>query len=288
MLAVAALASGCGIAMRWGYDHGAWLAYRWVDAFVVFDEAQGKRARAGLDGFFAWHRRTQLDDYVRLLARARADVVTDTTPAQVCAWNDRLRARIAPMVEQALPVVVDVALTLTPAQIANVEAKNRERNEEWRKDFLQPQPDKRRAAAVDRAIGRTEELYGRLDPQQREWMTRQLDASPVVAETAYAHRLARQAEIVATLRRVREPGLARADAEAQIRQLVKRLQGSEDAAYDERVGAWNCEVAAAVHNRMSPAQRRHAVRTLRKWEEDLKILAAPPAPVLDNGNGNGG
>ncbi len=272
--------------MRWGYDHGAWLSYRWLDGFVGFDEAQGRRVRAGLDEFFAWHRKTQLDDYRALLARARGDVQADTTPEQVCAWNERVQQRLDPLLERAMPTLVDVTLTLTPAQLARIEARNAERNDEYRADFLQPMPE-RRAREVERALERTEELYGRLTREQRAWMEQRLTDNPADADRAYAQRLARQADIVATLRRVRQPGTTREAAEAALRELVARLRRPADPAYAERVRTWNCQVAADVHNRLSPAQRRHAIRTIGRWENDLRLLSvgdgSPPPRSAEGG-----
>lgn len=282
------LAAGCGIAMRWGYDHAAWLTYRWLDGFVGFDDAQSRRVRSGLDAFFAWHRKTQLDDYAELLARARADVLVDTTPDRICAWNERLQQRVQPLVEQALPLLLEVAPSLTEAQLARIEAKNAERNEEYRRDFLQAEPERSRRAA-ERAIERTEELYGRLQPAQRAWMEQQLARTPANAETGYAERLARQADTLATLRRLREPGTSREAAEAAVRELATRLRRDADPAYAQRVRSWNCQVASELHNRLTAGQRRHAARKLKQWEDDLRILVNgdKPAPPLAAAEGPG-
>ena len=59
MLAATLLLAGCGIALRLGYNQGPSLAFRWLDGYAEFDDAQSLRVRAALDEFFNWHRRTQ-------------------------------------------------------------------------------------------------------------------------------------------------------------------------------------------------------------------------------------
>jgi hypothetical protein len=74
LLAASLLVSACGMALRLGYNQGTSLAFRWLDGYAEFDDAQSLRVRAALEEWFAWHRRTQLPDYVELLARARGEL----------------------------------------------------------------------------------------------------------------------------------------------------------------------------------------------------------------------
>ena len=50
MLAVSVLFSGCGLALRLGYNQGPSLAFRWLDGYAEFDDAQSLRVRTALDG----------------------------------------------------------------------------------------------------------------------------------------------------------------------------------------------------------------------------------------------
>ena len=79
MLAVSLLLSGCGLALRLGYNQGPSLALSWLDGYAEFDDAQTLRVRAALDEWFAWHRRTQLPDYADVLARARSELQGSAT-----------------------------------------------------------------------------------------------------------------------------------------------------------------------------------------------------------------
>ena len=158
--------------------------------------------RTALDEWFAWHRRTQLPDYADLLVRAQAELVADATPEGMCAWSREIRGRIDKAIERAVPVVAEVALTLAPAQIAAIEKRNVETNDEFRDAFLQRDPAKRRRAAVQREIERAESFYGSLDPAQREFVARSVASSPYDAGIAYAERLQRQQDLLQLLQRL--------------------------------------------------------------------------------------
>lgn len=278
----ALLLAGCGVAMRLGYSQGSSLAFRWLDGWVDFNGTQSLRVRAGLDDFFAWHRRTQLTDYADLLAGARVETLADTTPERLCEWATDVRARIDTAVTRAMPTIADVVVTMTPQQVANVERKYAERNGEWRDDHLQASRAKRRDAAIEREVDRAEGFYGTLDAAQRALIARGVDESPFVAEAAYAERLRRQEDAITTLRRLSatSPSPPRAQVEAELAAYLARIDRSprdQYRAYSKRLVAANCAAAARLHNATTPEQRRHAVRKLEGYEADLRSMAGDAA-----------
>jgi hypothetical protein len=277
-LLVAMLAlSACGIAVRLGYNQGPSLAFRWLDSYVDFDDAQSLRVRSGLDEWFAWHRRTQLPDYAELLARARAEVVDPVTPERMCAWGRDLRARIEAGLEHAAPVLAQIAPTLSLQQLASIEKRNAEKNDDYRGDFLDRVPAKRMKAAIRREIERAEMLYGELDEAQREFVAGAVARSPWNGDLAYAERLHRQRDLLSVLRRLSTTRAAPAQADAEIRAYMQRIERSprdEYRRYAERMAEFNCGFAAALHNRTSEGQRRVAATRLKAYEDELRALAA--------------
>ncbi|MDQ2927152.1 MAG: DUF6279 family lipoprotein [Caldimonas sp.] len=277
LLIVIATLCGCGVALKLGYDQGSPLAFRWLDGYVDFNDAQSLRVRGALDEWFAWHRRTQLPDYADLLVRAEAEVLANTTPERMCAWAGEIRRRVDVAFEHARPTVAEVLPTLTPQQIANVEKKYAERNENWRDDYLQRDPARRREAAVDREVERAEKLYGSLDDAQRDSVQKWVADSPFDAELSYTERLRRQHDVTAVLRRLGGSGATRADADTEIGAYLQRLDRSPNEDYRRyavRLSDYNCAFAATLHNATSPAQRRAAQQRLKGYERDLSSLAA--------------
>ncbi len=275
-LVLCVLAAGCSL-LKIGYGQASPLAFRWLDGYVDFDDAQSLRVRTALGEAMSWHRRTQLPDYVDLLVRAESEIQGDVSAERMCAWGRDVRDRGDVLVQYALPTIVEVALTLSPAQLGNIEKRQAKTNAEWRDDHLQRDREKRRKAAVKREVERAEEFYGDLDDSQRALIARAQAASPYDPELSYAERLARQQDALALIRRWRENGTARDDALAQAKAWVQRLERSPREAYRvqaEKFADHNCAFASTLHHTTSAAQRRHAVKKMKGYEDDLRALIA--------------
>lgn len=269
--------SGCGLAVKIGYGQGSPLAFRWLDSYVDFNDAQSLRVRSALDDWFSWHRRTQLSDYADLLARAQAELPAPSTPERMCSWSREIRARIDTAFERVAPVMAEVLPTLTAQQVSNIEKKYAEKNKEYRDDFLAREPAKRRKAAVEREVERAEMFYGRLDDAQRAFVAQAVARSPWDGDLAYAERLRRQQDVLAMMRRLVANRATSAEADAEIRAYVQRLDRSPREnyrRYAESLSEHNCSFAAALHNLTTTEQRRAAARKLKGYEDELRSLAA--------------
>ncbi len=265
------------MAVKIGYGQGGPIAFRWLDSYVDFNDAQSLRVRTALDDWFAWHRRTQLADYADLLARAQAELAAPATPERVCAWAREIRARIDTGFERAAPVLAEVLPTLTPQQISNIEKKYTEKNEEYRDDFLAREPVKRRKAAIKREVERAEMFYGNLDDAQRAFVAHSVARSPFDGELAYSERLRRQQDLLTMMRRLAANRATPAEADAEIRAYVQRLDRSPRENYrrhTETLIEYNCGFAAGLHNLTSAQQRRKAAGKLKDYEDELRSLAA--------------
>ena len=88
LCAVLLLAGGCS-ALRLGYNQADWVAYRWFNNYVSFDDAQARGTREALSSWFLWHRKTQLPDYQDLLLKIEAEVLADTSAERTCNNGER-------------------------------------------------------------------------------------------------------------------------------------------------------------------------------------------------------
>lgn len=275
------LLSGCS-ALRIGYSTAPDLSYWWLDRYVDFDGAQTQRVRDGLAQWFAWHRRNQLPEYATLLVRAQAEVTADTTPARACEWQAELIHRANIAFDRAVPAAADIVLSITPAQIAHIDKRHAKVDEEFRDDYLQPEPAKRAAATLKRTVDRAEMLYGKLDDSQRARMAASLARSPFDPELWLAERRLRQQDALQVLNKLIRDKATREQAQLALRAYADRIEHSPHEAYSRytaRLNEFNCAFAAALHNGTSAAQRRHAAKTLAGWEGDLRALAAAKVDV---------
>jgi len=285
IIAALALLASCS-ALRLAYDQGDDLAYRWLDGYADFDEAQTPQVREALGEWFRWNRRTQLGDYAALLARAESEVLRDVTAAQMCRWDAMVRERIATAFDAAVPSIAAIAPGLTPRQIEHIGKRFAKRNAEFRDDYgVDDDAAARLRASVKRAVERAEMLYGRLDEAQRERIRRGVAASPFDPALWLDERKARQADIVAALSRLRLLHLPQREAEAAVRTVAEHVAHSPRAdyrAYERTLTQYNCALAAEVHNTTTAAQRERARRKLEGYESDLRALSASGADALNS------
>jgi len=233
--------------------------------------------RDALAQWLAWHRRTQLPDYAALLARAQTEVMTDITAARACEWQRDVIRRADTAFDRAAPAVADLLVTATPQQVQNLERHQAKANDEFRKDYLQPDLRKRAEVTLKRAVERAESLYGTLGEVQRARMAEALLRSPFDPEAWLSERRLRQQEALALMRKFGGDEAARQAAEAAVRAYVQRMETSPREPYrrySERLNAFNCAFAATLHNSTSAAQRRTAAEKLAGWEGDARAIAA--------------
>ena len=272
---------GCST-VRLTYGQGPMLAYWWLDGYVDIGSEQAALVRVALEDWFAWHRATQLADYAALLVSAQKLAVDKVTPAQVCALYDTGQRRLELAFEQAVPAMVTIVRTFTPAQLRHLEQRYAKGDEELERDHLKRPAAERQEAVQKRWQERFESFYGPLDEAQRRLLVEGLAASPFDAQAWLNERRLRQQDIVAGLRRLLAE---RADAplvQAALRAFAAQASRSPRAeyrAYRERLNDANCSLIARMHRSASPAQRQRAVAKLKDWEDDLRALARSSSPL---------
>lgn len=272
------LLGGCSV-LRITYPQAPTLAYWMIDNYVDFTSAQTTRARESIGQVYAWHRSTQLPIYAALLQRARTEVASSVTPAQLCHWVDEIQAQMNASFDYALPAVAEIALTLDAKQLEHMQARFDKTNADFRDDFMQPDPKDRLQAAVKRSVERLETFYDRIDDRQRDEVVRAVAASPFEPERWLADRIARQQIVLQTLRRLQRERASPAQAQAALRMLADQVQHSPNPAMreaQERLKRYGCQFAARFHNGTTPKQRKFAAERLAGWEEDVRALAAEP------------
>lgn len=280
MAAVLVIALGACSMLRLGYSQGPELLYWWLDGYADFSQEQSPRVREALADAFRWHRREQLPGIADQLAQLRSEVAQPTDAQAVCRWQDVVRTRMDAVTTQVLPGALELAATLSPAQLRQVEREQTKKNAEFRDKHLQRDLDERRAGQLKRGVERAEMLYGRLDSAQRERIARALQASPYDGQAWLAEREARQQLVLRTLRGLNNRSLDVAAARTALQPLTTQ-QALRPDYRDElrRVTQYNCQWMAELHNSTTPAQRQAAQERLSGWESDLRALVGSGSRV---------
>ncbi|MDB5778263.1 MAG: hypothetical protein JWP93_628 [Polaromonas sp.] len=276
MLAVAGVLQACSV-MKLAYNQAPDLAYWYLDGHLDLTGEQSLRVKASLNQLQAWHRQTQLPVYITTLQQLQQQVASDTTAAAACAVTADVRGKLAAVAQQAEPLAAGLAGMLQPGQLRHLEQKFAKTNAEAEDEQQDDSRKTRQGKRYRQALSRAEDLYGTLDEPQRALIARRLEQSRHDVRRLFAERQRRQRDTLQTLQPLASSQASPAQAQAALRGLIERTLSPPDPAmrsYLDELGRENCQSFAELHNSTTPAQRGKAVETLRRYEQDFRILNA--------------
>lgn len=268
------LLSSCSM-VQLGYHRGPQLAWWWLDSYIDFSREQKSHAKQAIRQWFDWHRGTQLPEYADWLAAVRSLINAPVTPEQICRWSDELQDILAPAFDHAVHLGAPVVLSLDELQRRHLEQRYAKSNDKLRRDYLQPDPKDRLNAAIKRSVKRIENLYGKIDQQQRDLIIASITVSPFSPEAWLAERQRRQQVTLTTLQQLADASLPSEQVAIVLRGLIEHTHRSDSPdyrAYQIKLTEYTCGFIARMHNTTTPTQRRHAHDKLKSWENDLRVL----------------
>ena len=263
--------------VRLGYGNADSLARWWIDQYLDLSPEQDALVRERLAGLLAWHRKTQLPDYVTLLRQGKALAAGPPTAGDALALGDSIIRRVQVLAEQATPDVADLLATLSPAQIDRLAARFADKNVEFAKEArLAEGTAAQHAARYKRQLERAEYWFGDFSGEQEAALRRMVEARDPGAQIWYEERLRRQRELLDLMRQVQRERPPRERIVALLRDYIARFDLPADPARLARVRAVRrdtAELTVAIHAMMGPAQRAHALQKFDDLMHDLTELA---------------
>ncbi len=264
-------------AIRLGYGNADSLARWWMDQYLDFTPEQDGLVRERLSRLHAWHRQTQLTDYVTLLRDARGLVDAKPGAPEMLALTESVIRRVRSLADKATPDVADLLASLTPQQIDRMAARLAEKNADYAKAArLADGESGQRKARLKRLMERAEYWFGDFSTEQEAAIQRLVDAQPTGTQFWYDERLRRQREWLDLARKVQRERPSRVETIALLRDYAERFDMPADPA--RRVAALGmrragAELAAAIHGLTTRAQRDHARTKFDDLIRDLTELA---------------
>ncbi|WP_242490004.1 DUF6279 family lipoprotein [Noviherbaspirillum cavernae] len=273
---LACLLVGCS-AVRLGYSNGETVVYWWLNSYVDFESDQTPWVKRHISHLFDWHRKTQLDDYAKLLTQTQQQLQRKVTPADVAADYDALKKRMLIVIDKAIPELTDLALSLQPQQIAQIEKKFESNNEKYRKEYLQGDLEQRQHVRYKKVMKQAEYWFGNFSAEQEARIRAASDARPANFEAHMAGRMRRQQEMVALLRKIQVEKPKHETAMRMLRTYVtatmvhfgdEKQKAVADAYADSTV-----QLSVMIINMATPQQTANAMTRLQKWIDDCRSMA---------------
>lgn len=263
--------------VRLGYNHGEWLSYWWLDRYVDVTSTQRPWVQARIQNLWSWHRKTQLHDYIQLLALAQKQLQGEVTQAQLLADFMEAKKRVLIVIEKALPDVADLALSVTPEQLQSLQNKFEQDNEEYYNDYVKGTAVQRRQFRYEKMLSRAEFWFGNFSRAQKEQLRRASDARILNQSLHWVEAMQRQKNLMMILKKIQTEKPDREVARSWLREHVAtyyEYTGSPerkvffDGYVDESV-----RLMVRVIQLTTPEQKAHAAKKLQNWMDDFETLA---------------
>jgi hypothetical protein len=267
---------GCS-AVRLGYGNADSLARWWLDQYLDLAPEQDALSRERLARLMAWHRKTQLPDYVTLLQQGKTFAAGQPTPADALALGDQVIHRVRVLAEHATPDVADLVATLTPAQIDRLASRFAEKNAELAKEMRLGEGDAaQNKARYKRLLERAEYWLGDFADDQENALRRMVEAQDPGGRFWLDERLRRQRELLDLMRQVQKERPPRERIIALLRDYAARFDQPADPARQARGRALrraSAELTVAILAMATPAQREHVRQKFDDLIHDFSELA---------------
>jgi hypothetical protein len=272
------LLSGCS-AVKLGYNQMPDIAAWWLDSYIDFNDAQASQAKVALKKLQAWHRKEELPAVADLLAQAQTMVPHNITPEQACTVWASAQKRIEALMVESSRLAAPVVSQLGPKQLKHLEKEWAIRNEDWKKDWLQSDPQERAKKRLDSGIDRFGTFYGDFSPEQLKLMQKQVEQAAWSPEWGYQQRLKRQQAMLTALQAMSadlsKPAMPLPQVEKNLLNLMLltvRPQDPADLSIQLQLEQQACQNIAQLHNTTTPAQRLKAQRRFKAYENDVRDL----------------
>lgn len=275
-LALFALFFAACSTIKLGYNHADTLLLHTLDRYVSLTSEQEQALKRRLPALMAWHRATQLPDYASFLQQARGSLDGSVTAAEVVQFNEGLNVRLLALGDHVAPDFAALALTLSAAQIDQVERKLVDDNVKARRDSAQ----ELKQALDERAkkyAARSEFWFGKLGPQQVEIVRTSLASRPVDSLYWIEARERRSRDLVVLLRKIQAEHPSEDVAARWIRAYFVDLARPTNVEQRARAEAFrhdNAQLVAQLLNSATPEQLAHLDRKLSGFQSELVQLAS--------------
>jgi hypothetical protein len=272
---------GACSSLRLAYNHGDTLMYWWLDSYVDLDSDQRPWVKQDIDGLFHWHRQTQLNDYAQVLQTAQRQLQGNVTAADLQGDYDEVKKRTETLLLKALPELADLARSLKPEQIAQMEKKFAANNAEFRKKVMKGDREAQQKFRFEKSMEQFELWFGSFSSAQQSVIRRASDVRPLDNAIWLDERMRRQKMILAAVRKIQQDKLSKEATVELLRPLVQDTfermeQPSERQAFFDAYNSSTIELVLTVIQNATPAQKAHAQQRMQGWIDDFHQLAAEP------------
>jgi len=278
----AAVAGMGGCAMvRIAYNNAEPLVRYTAHDYFDLNERQNEQFRKRLLAFHDWHRVNELPLYGGLLKAAAQRGEKGITREDVAWAAAEMRARYRVIITKAVEDAAPILVTLSPAQIRELERRLARASDKYAREFLPDDGDKRFRAQAKRLVGRFKDWTGTLTDAQEDRIERFVKAHMPTTQMRFDNRRRWQHEAVELMRKNRTPReLAPRLADIFVQPARHRLPE-----YVEALVVWESDftdLVVDIDHTLTAEQRAHVLHRMQRYSEDFEALSAQTGVAAAN------
>ncbi|PTO98197.1 DNA polymerase III subunit alpha [Vibrio sp. 10N.286.48.B8] len=166
MLLVCFLFAGCGT--KFAYNNISWFAVSYIEDFVSLSNNQESELEVRLDSLQAWHKETQLPQYISQLEAIQSIARADMNSAFIVDQSEQIKNHIRAIVNKFAPDVYALSMQLTPKQDSEFLKNFREKQQDYYEERLSLNDEDSRERYRNRIEERLERWLGSVSKQQKQ------------------------------------------------------------------------------------------------------------------------
>jgi hypothetical protein len=262
-------------AVRLAYSQAPTLAQWQIDSYFDLSGEQASRVRTDMEHLLRWHQQMQLPRQLAQLREVQRQLADDLSPSKACATYEAFRTDTLELLSRGETTLVWLALDLKAEQIDHLQRQLARQRKAAAQDEAERSAAAERETRYQQWLSRSETLYGRLEAAQKAVLRAAVDEASPDVETARAWRLARDEDVVNTLRAIQQQKPSLGQASAQLRALMERVQSPVDPGHRAlalRLRQDGCTTFARLHNTTTLGQRQAAARKIASYDADFRPL----------------
>jgi hypothetical protein len=199
------------------------------------------------------------------------------TQADLLSDYRDIKARTELLAFKALPELADLARSVKPDQIAQMEEKFTKNNEKFRKTYMSGDQDHQRKVRFEKSMDQLDLWFGPFSHDQLAILRKASDARPLDNDIWLQERKLRQQKIVALLRRVQQEKLNKEQTMAAIHDLLRdtfdRFEAPDRKAFFDAYTDSTSKYILTAIRIATPDQKAHAQKRMQGWINDFNNLA---------------
>ncbi len=267
----------CGL-IKTTYNNAPALVIWWLDDYFDFTAEQNLILKPALDRLHIWHRQQQLPHYVILLQSMQTSLEnTELNTDETCEQLTAIRSSIYNLQIESIPIIVEIAPSLSDAQLARFQEKLDKRRDKWKSEWWQETKQEQLAVRLEKAEDFAQKVYGDLDDAQLTLLKQSLAQAEINPAMGHQEIKRRNDDAFQILNALKNPALTLAEKSQLVKGGFERIQKSPNHDYQTYADALrnhSCETIVNLHASTSAKQKLHAKNWLNDYMMQLTALQA--------------